>query len=79
MGLTNAPSTFEHVMNNVFSGLIGKSVLVYLDDIPIFSRTQEDHLQQVKEVLEVLREHKLYAKLSEFELMERKKYTSWDM
>ena len=67
MGLTNAPSTFVHVMNNVFSGLIGKSVLVYLDDILIFSKSQEEHLQHVKEVLEILRNNKLYAKLSKCE------------
>ena len=67
MGLTNAPSTFVHVMNNVFTGLLRKSVLVYLDDILVFSKTEEEHLQHVKQVLEVLRNHRLYAKLSKCE------------
>ena len=64
MGLTNAPSTFAHVMNNVFHGQIGKSVLVYLDDIMVFSKTAEEHIAHVREVLETLRQHKLFAKLS---------------
>ena len=54
-------------MNNVFTGLLGKSVLVYLDDILVFSKTEEEHLQHVKQVLEVLRNHRLYAKLSKCE------------
>ena len=51
MGLTNAPSTFAHVMNNVLHGQIGKSVLVYLDDIMVFSKTAEEHVAHVREVL----------------------------
>ena len=64
MGLTNAPSTFSHVMNGVFKGLIGKSVLIYHDDILVFSKTEEEHVKHVKEVLEILRQQKLYAKLA---------------
>ena len=64
MGLTNAPSIFSHVMNGVFKGLIGKSVLIYLDDILVFSKTEEEHVKHVREVLEILRQQKLYAKLA---------------
>ena len=67
MGLTNAPSTFVHVMNSVFVKQIGKSVLVHLDDSLVYSKTAEQHVTHVQEVLDVLRQHKLYAKLSKCE------------
>lgn len=60
-GLTNAPATFMHLMNNVFHDSIGKFVIVYLDDILIYSRTFEEHLNHIRHVLQRLREHKLYA------------------
>ena len=72
MGLTNSPSTFAHVMNNVFKDLLGKSVLIYLDDILVFSKTPEEHVRHVKEVMEVLRAHKLYAKLTKCEFGKQK-------
>jgi RNase H-like domain found in reverse transcriptase/Reverse transcriptase (RNA-dependent DNA polymerase)/Integrase zinc binding domain/Chromo (CHRromatin Organisation MOdifier) domain/gag-polyprotein putative aspartyl protease len=63
-GLTNAPSTFQAVMNSIFGDLIGKSVLIYLDDILVFSRTPEEHVAHLREVLDRLRRHKLYVKRS---------------
>lgn len=67
-GLTNAPATFQHLMNKVFKPLIDKGVVtVYLDDILIHSRSGEEHLQHIREVLTLLREHKLYAKASKCE------------
>ncbi len=63
-GLTNAPATFQRVMNSIFAPYIGKFVLVYLDDVLIMSATPEEHLQHLHIVLETLRKHKLYAKLS---------------
>ncbi|KAJ9511539.1 hypothetical protein QJQ45_030484 [Haematococcus lacustris] len=65
-GLTNAPATFQRVMNNVFRPLINKSVLVYIDDILVMSNTAED-VRHLKEVVELMRQHKLYAKRSKCE------------
>ena len=62
-GLTNAPSTFMKVMDGIFSKY-SDFVLVYIDDILIFSKTKEEHLQHLQTVLQLLRKHQLYAKLS---------------
>lgn len=61
-GLSNAPSTFQRMMNQVFGPTMDASVLVYLDDILIFSKTLEEHVAHVKAALKKLQEHKLYAK-----------------
>ena len=66
-GLTNAPSTFQAVMNDVFREYLDDFVMVYIDDILIFSRTEEDHFRHVKLILTRLRQHKLFAKLSKCE------------
>ena len=63
-GLTNAPSTFVHVMNKVFQDQLNKHVLVYLDDILVFSKTAKEQIEHVREVLQALRKHKLLAKQS---------------
>jgi hypothetical protein len=66
-GLTNAPSTFQAVMNQIFGDLIGRSVLVYLDDIMVYSSTPAEHLVHLREVLSRLRQHKLFIKMSKCE------------
>ena len=66
-GLTNAPATFMGLMNEVFRPLLDKSVVVYRDHILIYSRTWDEHKRHIAEVLERLRENKLYAKLSKCE------------
>ena len=63
-GLCNAPATFERLMEFVLAGLIGTSCLVYLDDIVIFSRTFEEHLARLREVLCRLRDAGLKVKPS---------------
>jgi hypothetical protein len=63
-GLTNAPTTFMCLMNGVFRDYLDKFVIVFLDDILIYSKTEEEHEQHLRMVLQVLREHQLYAKLS---------------
>ena len=61
-GLSNAPAAFQHVMNNIFSDLLDIYVLVYLDDILIYSDNSVDHEQHVHEVLRRLWNNKLYAR-----------------
>ena len=62
-GLSNSPATFQMMMNDIFRDLIlrGK-VIVYLDDILVFTNTREEHRQVVRQVLQILREHKLTCK-----------------
>ncbi|XP_071933765.1 uncharacterized protein [Coffea arabica] len=62
-GLTNAPSTFMRLMNHVLRHFIGKFVIVYFDDILIYSRSEHEHLEHVRLVLETLRQARLYANL----------------
>nr|GEW65761.1 retrotransposon protein, putative, Ty3-gypsy subclass [Tanacetum cinerariifolium] len=64
LGLTNAPSTFQSLMNEVFKQQLRKFVLVYFDDILINSQTVEDHALHLKTVLDIMRQHTLYAKRS---------------
>jgi transposase InsO family protein len=61
-GLTNAPAVFQHMMNDVFREWLDVFVVVYLDDILVFSASQAEHDAHVVRVLERLREHGLYAK-----------------
>jgi hypothetical protein len=50
-GLTNAPAAFQHFMNDIFQDMLDTKVVIYLDDILIFSKNQEDHEKDIKEVL----------------------------
>ncbi|XP_071900910.1 uncharacterized protein [Coffea arabica] len=63
-GLTNAPATFQDLMNHVFQKQLRKSVLVFFDDILVYSSSLQEHLKHVAEVLNILRRHQLYAKRS---------------
>jgi hypothetical protein len=68
-GLTNAPATFQSVMNGIFGHL--PFCLVYLDDILVFSKTLDEHKAHLKEVLELIRSHKLFCKLSKCYFLKR--------
>ena len=65
-GLTSAPATFQAVMHRVFKNVIGLYVMVYLDDILIFSCTPEGHRAHLRQVLQNLQDNILYARLSAF-------------
>jgi hypothetical protein len=63
-GLTNDPAYFMYVMNKVFMEYLDKFVVVFIDDIPIFSKNEEEHDEHLRLVLQKFRENQLYAKLS---------------
>ncbi|WVZ73519.1 hypothetical protein U9M48_021816 [Paspalum notatum var. saurae] len=63
-GLTNAPAFFMYMMNSVFMNELDKFVVVFIDDILIYSKSEKEHEEHLKIVLTWLREHKLYAKFS---------------
>jgi hypothetical protein len=66
-GLTNAPAAFQRFMNSIFSDLLDVSVLVYLDNILIYSETALEHRRHVREVLRRLRKHGLFARADKCE------------
>jgi hypothetical protein len=67
LGLTNAPAHFMYLMNSVFLTELDKFVVVFIDDILIYSKTKEEHVEHLRVVLTRLREHQLYAKFSKCE------------
>ena len=66
-GLTNAPAYFMYLMNSIFMEELDVFVIIFIDDILIYSKTQEDHARHIHIVLQKLREHRLYAKFSKCE------------
>ncbi|XP_074288790.1 uncharacterized protein LOC141613946 [Silene latifolia] len=66
-GLTNASAAFIDLMNRVFSPYLDKFLVVFIDDILVYSKTKEEHEDHLRIVLQTLREHQLYAKLSKCE------------
>jgi hypothetical protein len=65
--LTNASAYFMYLMNKVFIEYLGKFVVVFIDDILIYSKSEEEHQEYLCLVLQKLRDHRLYAKLSKCE------------
>ena len=63
-GLTNAPAAFMDLMNRVFRPYLYQFVVVFIDDILVYSKHEKEHEQHLRIVLQTLREKKLYAKLS---------------
>ena len=66
-GFTNAPATFMNLMYKIFMKYLDKFVIVFIDDILVYSKTKEDHVDHLRIVLQTLREHQLYAKFSKCE------------
>jgi hypothetical protein len=67
-GLTNASTYFMYLMNKVFMEYLDKFVMVFSDDILVYSRSEEEHEEHLHLALQKLREHRLYAKLSKCEI-----------
>ena len=63
-GLTNEPANIMCMMNNIFSKYLDKFVLVFIDDILVYSKSKEEHVEHLRIVIWVLQEHQLYAKFS---------------
>jgi hypothetical protein len=66
-GLTNAPTMFQYCMNHVFNKQLRKHLLVFFDDLFIYSKTWEEHLRHVDQILSIMEEQSLYAKESKCE------------
>ena len=66
-GLTNALAYFMYLMNSVFMPVLDRFVVVFIDDILIYSKNEEDHAKHLHIVLQRLRDHQLYAKFSKCE------------
>ena len=66
-GLTNAPATFQSRMNNIFHNQLRKFVLVFFDDILIYSKTWKEHLHHLEVVLKILHDQSLFVKSSKCE------------
>jgi len=72
-GMTNSPATFQTMINDIFQNLIAEGiVVVYLDDILIFTKTEKEHVQAVRRVLQILKENKLFLRLEKCEF-----YKQW--
>jgi hypothetical protein len=62
--LTNAPAYFMYLMNSVFMSKLDKFVVVFIDDILIYSKSEEEHVQHLRVILQRLWDHQLYVKFS---------------
>eukprot|EP01018_Ginkgo_biloba_P033810 Gb_38121 [translate_table: standard] len=65
-GLTGAPNTFMRLMDTILKSLIGKCMVVYLDDILVYGKLWPEHMQHLKQVMDTLRQEKLYVNLEKY-------------
>jgi hypothetical protein len=66
-GLINAPAYFMYIMNKIFMQYLDKFFVVFIDDILLYSRSEEEHEELLRFILKKLRDHRLYTKLSKCE------------
>ena len=66
-GLTNAPAAFMDLMNRVFRPFLDRFVIVFIDDILVYSKSEDEHAKHLRFMLQTLRDHRLYAKFSKCE------------
>ena len=66
-GLTNAPAVFMDLMQRVFQPYLDQFVVIFIDDILVYSKSEEENEKQLRIVLQTLRDHRLYAKFSKCE------------
>src|SRR3954447_21463224 len=69
--LTNAPATFQALVQDVLRPLLDKCVIVYIDDILIYSQDEQEHAEHLRQVLHLLRQHQLYGKISKCEFFKK--------
>ena len=75
-GVTNAPTTFMCLMNNIFNKYLDKFVLIFIGGILIYSKSKEEHQQHLRIVLQTLRDHQLYAKFENVNSL-KKEFNIW--
>ena len=78
-GLTYAPTTFMCLMNSVLHHYLDKFVIVFIDDILIYSNNEEEHVEDLEAMLKLLREHQLYTKISKCIVSFRQKFITRGM
>ena len=66
-GLINAPTSFIGLMNRVFRPLFDRFLIIFIDDILVYSRSEDEHIMHLRMVLQTLRDHQLYVKFSKCE------------
>ncbi|RHN51999.1 putative nucleotidyltransferase, Ribonuclease H [Medicago truncatula] len=77
-GVTNAPGVFMEYMNRIFHAFLDKFVVVFIDDILIYSKNEEEHAEHLRIVLQVLKEKRLYAKLSKLDPSKVDAVSQWE-
>ena len=71
MGLMNAPATFIRTMNNLFVDMLDKGVVLFLDDVLIYSTIVEEHFELLEKVFACLHKYKFYCELKKFSFLQR--------